>query len=123
MTLPNGKQTADSVMFNGQTSNVSYGRQHDGDPNWIFFSTPTPNASNVSVGIKELKQNKFIVYPNPSSFELNITTPINCSIYDVFGRNLGDYKNTSKINISSLMQGVYFLKSEDGFVFKFIKSE
>ena len=123
LTLPNGKQTADSVMFNGQTSNVSYGRQHDGDPNWIFFSTPTPNASNVSVGIKELKQNKFIVYPNPSSFELNITTPINCSIYDVFGRNLGDYKNTSKINISSLMQGVYFLKSEDGFVFKFIKSE
>lgn len=123
LTLPNGIQTADSVFFNGQTSNVSYGREQDADPNWVFFSSPTPNATNIGVGIVEQKENKFIIYPNPSNFELNITSPINCIVYDIYGRVIGDYKNTVKINIAHYKQGVYFLKSEYGIVFKFIKTD
>ena len=36
----------DSIEFDGQTSNISFGRYPDGANNWRFMSTPTPGAQN-----------------------------------------------------------------------------
>ena len=46
LTSPNGIQIIDSVAFQNQTSNISFGRQHDGDSIWITFKEPTPNSNN-----------------------------------------------------------------------------
>ena len=36
----------DRIGFDEQISNISYGRQRDGDPDWITFTQPTPGFSN-----------------------------------------------------------------------------
>jgi len=46
LVAPNGA-VIDSLTFGPQTSNVSYGRNPDGGPDWQFFNTPTPGASNT----------------------------------------------------------------------------
>jgi len=40
----------DSVTYGQQYQDASYGRKPDGSPTWLFFATPTPNASNTTVG-------------------------------------------------------------------------
>ena len=42
----------DSITFGIQTTDISCGRYPDGADNWIFFSTPTPEASNT-LGINQ----------------------------------------------------------------------
>jgi hypothetical protein len=41
----------DSVTFGPQTPDISQGRDPDGGPDWRFWATPTPNASNQTIGI------------------------------------------------------------------------
>lgn len=38
----------DSVRFDEQIENVSYGRRVDGSDEWVYFQTPTPGLSNGS---------------------------------------------------------------------------
>jgi hypothetical protein len=40
----------DSVYFDLQYRDISYGRQPDGTDTWYFFGEPTPEASNVTTG-------------------------------------------------------------------------
>lgn len=121
LTLPNGKQTTDSVFFMNQTTNISYGRQHDGDSNWTLFSVPTPKSTNIDVGINELQESSLEVYPNPTNKEINFTKPTSFVIYDVYGKNMGDYQVVSKINIEHLAQGIYFVKTTTGKTIKITK--
>jgi hypothetical protein len=39
----------DSIIFDEQTSDVSYGRNPDASDNWQLFSSPSPGAENVSL--------------------------------------------------------------------------
>ena len=39
----------DSVIFGAQSTDISQGRMPDGGESWIFFSTPTPGATNAPV--------------------------------------------------------------------------
>ncbi len=41
-----GNETIDSYVFGAQTADVSEGRETDGAAAWVFFTTPTPGASN-----------------------------------------------------------------------------
>ena len=43
-----GLNVLDSISFGEQTTNVSMGREVDGGIPWIFFTTPSPNASNAT---------------------------------------------------------------------------
>ena len=38
----------DSIIYNNQQTDISYGRKTDGNPTWGFFDIPTPAASNTS---------------------------------------------------------------------------
>lgn len=38
----------DSIIYNNQQTDISYGRQSDGSSTWGFFTTPTPQASNTT---------------------------------------------------------------------------
>ncbi|MBA4241716.1 MAG: hypothetical protein C0448_13400 [Sphingobacteriaceae bacterium] len=120
LTLPNGNQTIDSIGFINMTSNVSYGRQHDGDDTWISFLEPTPNSTNR---IKETPEfDYFLVYPNPTSDILYFTQSKNIDIYDMLGKKVASSLQVKYINVSSLAQGIYLLKTEDGQSVKFSKN-
>jgi hypothetical protein len=41
-----GVTEIDSIVFEGQTTDVSYGRYPDGADTWGFMATPTPGAAN-----------------------------------------------------------------------------
>ena len=120
LTLPNGFQTVDSVTFKNLETNISYGREHDADPNWISFSEPTPNSTNRIKKISE--PDYFLVYPNPTSDFLYFTQIKNIDIYDVLGKKLSSHMNTNIINVTQLAQGIYILKTEDGQVIRFSKN-
>ncbi len=47
-TENNGILLIDSISFNTQLRDTSYGRYPDGKSNWQFFSAPTPGNENVS---------------------------------------------------------------------------
>lgn len=46
LIAPNGTTVIDSLTFGAQEADISYGRRPDGSSNWMFFTTPTPGASN-----------------------------------------------------------------------------
>lgn len=46
LTAPNGTAVIDSLTYEAQTTDISYGRQPDGSNTWGTFTTPTPGASN-----------------------------------------------------------------------------
>jgi hypothetical protein len=86
----------DSVIFNQQSTDVSFGRNRDGYAYWQFFAIPTPDSTNSipvvisdSVeAIAELNQN----FPNPFDSETIIdfvipeTQYATLSVYDITGK-------------------------------------
>lgn len=119
LTLPNGLQTVDSIAFNNLASDVSYGREHDGDPNWIIFNEPTPNASNRIREIPELDY--FLIYPNPTEDFLYFTQTKTVYVYDILGKHISSFTNVKLIDVRYLAQGIYILKTDEGQVMKFTK--
>lgn len=43
-----GRTIIDSLTYREQSANVSYGRSPDGSSSFLYFTSPTPNASNPS---------------------------------------------------------------------------
>jgi len=81
----NGTTLFDSITFDSQIYNVSYGRFPDGVDDWYFFEDPTPNVQNDQMGIaNRVKDAKF----DPgrgfcdTPFEVTITTDtVGANIY------------------------------------------
>lgn len=119
LTLPDGIQTVDSLFFQNQTTDKSYGRQHDGDPAWIIFNVPTPNATNRIEEIPE--PDYFLVYPNPTTDVLYFTQTTSVSVYDMLGKKLIRLDNVKKIDVTGLSIGMYLLKTDNGHTIKFTK--
>jgi len=81
------------------------------------------------LSINNLEKTSFILYPNPTSNDLNIeTTTINYSVklYDILGNQVGNYPNNpNRVNVSYLVKGVYLIiieTSEGNTIRKFIKN-
>lgn len=90
--------TTDYIAFGTQSTDVSYGRAYDASPNWVFFSTSTPNASNGTVGIQEIEISGLKVFPNPYRNQLTIDNPTGneakVTIYSMMGQVLQELKLT-----------------------------
>lgn len=74
-------------------------------------------ASNA---IHDLAANKLKIYANPATdylyFSGDFATDINISIYDLAGKtvmNTDMHKDASKVNVSSLTSGIFFIKITD----------
>ncbi len=70
-----------------------------------------------------INENKYQLYPNPSSSIINIkgaTTDLSSKIYSIDGK-LMMITHGNQIKISGLANGIYVLKTEDGFVKEFVK--
>ena len=107
----------DSISFDAQLSNVSYGRQIDGEENWTFFLVPTPGATNNPDFITNFSVKQLQIYPNPVSdflkidFNSNLNKKI--SIYNVFGECVHTYqtnKQSITIDVSNFDAGIYFIE-------------
>lgn len=61
----------DEISFGALSENVSYGRELDGNNNWVYFGNPTPNTSNNG---SELFLNASIDFSIPGGFYSNGTT-------------------------------------------------
>ncbi|MCF7913078.1 MAG: CotH kinase family protein [Candidatus Cloacimonetes bacterium] len=46
LTCPNGYTTIDSIVFQTQITDMSYGRYPDASPDWDFMDQPTPGTAN-----------------------------------------------------------------------------
>ena len=72
----------------------------------------------------EISENKFSVYPNPSSNFIKLKSLENndeymISIFDIFGKEIiHNLKNPKQIDISSFVKGQYIMKIEtkDGII-------
>jgi len=115
------QQYEDSLLFTPVPQNHSYGRESDGSATWIYFDQPTPNASNQTTSIIEFTTNSFYVYPNPNATKtLYSSTKITGAIYSITGKIVGTINNSQTISIANLTSGVYFIKTVDGGVVKFV---
>jgi hypothetical protein len=138
-TLPNAKLTTSGRIVNFKwiitTPNaagtyhptIQLDDQNCGVTNFTF--TIIVDSCNITTGIKELKQEKFELYPNPSSgqFTLNVNTPINptsISVRSITGQLMKEINlkgnNKQEIDISELEDGIYFISipTENGILSK-----
>ena len=112
-----------------------------GNPSSDYSNEPSPNGNRVNLGcygntaeasksettgIKEIMQNLWTLFPNPTCGELRIDASAgsatngewrmeNVEIFDVYGRKISSHhlitsSSNHLINISHLPAGVYFLK-------------
>ena len=101
--LAAGNPVIDSYVFGAQTPDISEGRETDGGLPWVFFTEPTPGASNAgSDHVPEVEVLRLQLLPNePNPF--NTTTTLQFGIpfdghvllalYDAGGRCVARLSN------------------------------
>lgn len=89
--------TADYIAFSTQTTDESYGRSYDASPTWVFFSTSTPEASNGTLGVEELKQTGLQLYPNPYKNQVTIENPTESKATVIMYSSIGQVLQTLEI--------------------------
>jgi hypothetical protein len=120
-----GFSLVDSVTFGLQESNISWGREVDGGPDWIAFPAPTPQYSNLLTGIRVIPvpTDPLSIHPNPvhaGFFYFN--RPVSGSIFNMWGQKIMEVKESDHAQIPSLEQGVYIFRSEQGETLRFVVS-
>ncbi len=126
LILPDGVTVVDSVSFGLQTANVSYGRQTDGSPTWVPFTSTTPGSSNNQAGIADYLGNKKVplfVYPNPaiSGEVLYFNKLVSFSLYNSLGEKIVQTEKVNSMNIAMIVPGVYYIKTTEGEIVKWVK--
>ncbi|SFI29997.1 T9SS type A sorting domain-containing protein [Halpernia frigidisoli] len=78
-------------------------------------STFTGDVRTISLALNEFDDKRISIYPNPATEIINITGLSNVKSIKVIsleGKLISDSKNTSTVNVSKLVAGVYFLEIE-----------
>ncbi len=113
--------TTDYILFSTQTTDTSYGRTYDASPNWMFFSTSTPNASNGTIGIEEFVTTGLHLYPNPYQNKIVIENPTDLeamvTVYSAMGQMLESFTLNAFETIEWQDNGasglkIFYLKTE-----------
>lgn len=100
----------DTLSFGEQSTDISYGRETDGNPEWIFFTNPTPGYSNnvTQISNEVVKPIKF--YPNPVMQEtLYFSRTCDVKVYDETGILIHSSEQIEEIDLSSFKAGLYVL--------------
>lgn len=114
----------DSVSFDTQEADISYGRYPNGTGEFTTMS-PTFGKENVSTitNVEIMNDYGISVYPNPTNEFVNIPTKYmnqKVEIRDLNGKLIMTSKDKTKINVSHLETGVYLLSSGN-YTAKFVK--
>lgn len=125
-----GYAVIDEISFGEQTEDVSYGRERDGDMNWITFDEPTPGTTNHPNGIDDILEGDISVFPVPAGKTItvslnNIKESKDISIYNSLSQKMSTVTlqdENTMVDISSYVPGVYFIvDKENSTVLRFIK--
>ena len=119
----NGVTIFDQLTIGAQTQNISYSRCPDGGVNFDYV-VPTFNAINTCfVGINELEEATFAIFPNPTNttftLQLNENKATDLKIYDIQGRivyQTEEVEMEQTIDVSNWHSGYYIvsLQTENG---------
>ncbi len=110
---------ADSESFPLQSSDVSWGREVDGESEWVYFipESTTPEYSNhgaVSVG--ELSVDNYDVFPNPTNGVMYVNGKVDSiEVFSLKGELLLTISDSNKVDLSSFSSGLYVLRCDLGF--------
>jgi hypothetical protein len=112
----------DSLTFGAQNPDISYGRTADGGPNWSLFATPTPEATNVIVGLDpQAVFAQYFLYPNPTTSKVQSSDHQAFTIFDVSGRQVGSADANGTADVSGLPAGIYIARGFQGPAVRFTK--
>ena len=101
--------------------NVPASGNYNGD---VFYIDDMKQQTSTALSTKSIEVNTVGVYPNPTSEILTINTTENfklVTIIDILGKTVKTLKDTKVLNVSDLVNGVYFLKTDTGLQAKFLK--
>jgi len=106
----------DEITFGPQTTDISYGRQQDGNIPWVYFDIPSPGASNSPDAInEELADNEFRLYPNPTNGGVvKLSKTISYKVFNIYGQLMDQADNYDLINTATYNKGIYIVVSEKG---------
>lgn len=93
----------------------------DGD---VYYIDDILQSTTAVLGVNNVSSNKIKIYPNPTSKYINISglnDNKSITIYNVLGQEVKQFETKKTIDISSLVKGVYFLKTDNGYSKKIIK--
>jgi secreted PhoX family phosphatase len=109
----------ETILFNSQHPNNNNVAPYNNSLTYAItgFDTTKPTTSILAT---EVKTKSFTIYPNPVSRELHISQPMDVAIYNMNGQRLKVYRNTTKVDVSDIAAGTYFIRSADGETLKFI---
>jgi hypothetical protein len=107
----NDLTTIDEYVFGEQETDISEGRFHNGEDNWIFFNHPTPGKSNVFTSVEDQFASSAVqIYPNPSrGSRVFLDKPSDYKVYNSMGQLMSTGKNSQFFNTSAYNKGLYIV--------------
>lgn len=82
------------------------------------------NIRNTTLGNSYYKTKKVLIHPNPTNGTINLKNLSNykyVSIFDLNGSLLKTFTKNQELDIKEFSKGMYILKTDNGFVGKFLK--
>lgn len=118
----------DFFPFGPSEQDVSLGRYPDGANYWVWFATPTADATNnyaIILGMEERAENgSRQASPNPTSDWIRWTGAASGGrLLDSAGRELSRFSSGKGLSLGHLSAGVYLLHLEDGTRFRVVKRD
>jgi len=110
LVAADGVTIIDSLTYDEQTADISYGRYPDGSNNWVFLATPTPGATNMITAIGDQQEvqkraDTYILsqnYPNPFnpvthiSYQIPVSNEVIIKVYNLLGKEIKKLVNEHK---------------------------
>lgn len=91
-------------------ANLTNNNNDSEDFKWVAGLLTSP----LSVKTDKVDNASFTIFPNPASTSITITTgdelPLSVKIIDAYGKLVNHYQSTSKIDVSFLKAGIYFIE-------------
>ena len=145
IVAPDGVTIVDSISFQQQQPDISYGRTTDGGEEWSFFDSPTPGETNQLLSIDQdnyIPQSVSIIsaYPNPFNpnctinFQASQRSEVTIQVYNLAGQlvlnrsqkiesiGLNKYVwNGTSDTGNQVGSGIYLLQISDGISSSLVK--
>jgi|GEM_PF-1518869 len=91
--------------------------------NWTNVDNIVSFSENcLTVGVDEAESKAFEMFPNPTTGTLHFSEAIAGQLLDVTGKILIQFPNTRTLDLRSLAEGVYLIRSDNGTVNRIVKN-
>lgn len=123
LIAPDSISVLQQIIIPDLTYDQSYGSSPNGSLTYTTFTYPTPRANNNESGIDaEYKlKNTFILFPNPGEHSVCLDPPGKYELVDLHGYSLIPLAYTDCMHVADLAPGMYFVRSENGGIQRFVK--